>query len=184
MVCFENEAAVDQIYMRRNLLEDHPYMHNVSITRDLPRSERRNQRVSNMLNEASQSGRSAHIVIPEATVPISNDRPTTPSTDTTSGGNTEGQNRATTDSTEIITEGEISFRGGDNVNTSTTSDNVSPSDTVRNEGEPIIQQSDNTNGEGENLVSSGQTIVNAEGGIVNESNSSGNEGEGGPEGGS
>ena len=69
-------------------------------------------------------------------------------------------------------------------NTSTTSNNVSPSDTLRNEGEPIIQQSDNTNGEGGNLVSTGQTIVNAEGGIVNESNSSGNEGEGGPEGGS
>ena len=76
-----------------------------------------------------------------------------------------------------------SSRIGDNVNTSTAGDNVSPSDTLRDEGEPIIQQTDNTNGERENLVSTGQTLVNAEGGIVNESNSSGNEGEAGPEGG-
>ena len=182
MVSFENEAAVNQIYMRRNLLEDHPYMHNVYITRDLPRSERGNQRVSNMLNEASQSGRSAHSEIPEATLSISNDRPTIPSTDNTSGGNTEGQNRATTDSMETISEGENSSRGGVNVNTSTTSHNVSPSDTLRDEGDPITQQTDNTNGERENLVSTGQTLANAEGGRASESNSSGNEGEGGPEG--
>ena len=105
MVCFENEAAVDQIYMRRNLLEDHPYMHNVYITRDLPRSERRNQRVSNMLNEALQSGRSAYMEIPEATLSINNDRPTIPSTDNTSGGNTIGQKRATTDRSKTISEG-------------------------------------------------------------------------------
>ena len=137
--------------------------------------------------------------IPEATLSMNNDRPTIPSTDNTSGGNTEGQNRATTNSTETISEGvnsseevnssegvnSSSSRRGDSVNTSTAAgDNVSPSDTLRDEGEPIIQQTDNTNGERENLVSTGQTLVNAEGGMVNESNSSGNEGEGGPEGGS
>ena len=93
--------------------------------------------------------------IPEATLSINNDRPTIPSTDNTSGGNTEGQDRATPDSTETILVGEYSSGGGDNVNTSTTSDIVSPSDTSRDEREPIIQQTDSTNGEGENLVSTG-----------------------------
>ena len=133
-------------------------MHNVYIMRDLPRSERRNQRASNMLNEASQSGRSTHTEIPMAILSDSNDRP-----------NTIGQNGASTGSSETISEGENSPGVGDNVNmsteiisegmnssgevenvtTSTSRDNESPTDTLRDEGEPLIQQTDDTNGERE-----------------------------------
>ena len=48
-------------------------------------------------------------------------------------------------------------------------------------GEPLIQQTDDSNGERGNLVSTGQILENAVGDIPNVSNSSGNEGEEGPE---
>ena len=56
MVSFENEEAANQIHERRYMLDGHPYMGNVHIMKDLPRSERRNRRVSNTLNEAANSG--------------------------------------------------------------------------------------------------------------------------------
>ena len=56
MVSFDNEEAANQVYERRYMLDDHPYMGKVYIMRDLPRSERGNRRVSNTLNEAANSG--------------------------------------------------------------------------------------------------------------------------------
>ena len=38
------------------MLDRHPFMGNVYIMRDLPRSERRNRRVTNTINEATNSG--------------------------------------------------------------------------------------------------------------------------------
>ena len=192
MVSFENEDAVNQIYMRRNLLEDHPYMHNVYITRDLPRSERRDQKASNMLNEASQSGRSTHTRIPMATLADSNDRPntigqiraTTGSSETISGGENGpglGDNVNTSTETITVSEGVNSSGEGENENTSTTRNNESPTDTLRDGGEPSIQQTGESNGERGNLGSTGQILENEVGGIPNVSNSSGNEGEEGPE---
>ena len=196
MVSFDNETAANQIYSRRNLLEDHPYMHNVYIMRDLPRSERRNRRVSNMLNEASQSGRRTHTDDPETTPSNSNGRPTIQNVNNASEGGTTSQNRSATDSLEDISGERNSLGDGGNtrmqpsVNTNITRDIESPSGDERplnileDEGASETQQTEDTNGERGNWITVGQMLENGAGGTTEESNNSGNEGVGGQEGGS
>ena len=198
MVSFDNETAANQIYSRRNLLEDHPYMHNVYIMRDLPRSERRNRRVSNMLNEASQSGRRMHTDDPETTPSNSNGRLTAQNVNNASEGGTTSQNRSATDSLEDISGERNSLGDGGNtsiqpsVNTNITRDIESPSgdegplniNILENEGASETQQTEDTNGERGNLITVGQMLENGAGGTTEESNNSGNEVVGGQEGGS
>ena len=189
MVSFDNEAAVNQIYSRRELLEDHPYMHNVYIMRDVPRSERRNRRVSNMLNEASQSGRRTHTVDSEATPPNNNNIPIIQNVSNVTDGNTAAQNRATSDSLEDISGERDGLGNGEsteiqpNVNTrdneSPLNNNESAPIILGDEGEPETQQSEDTNRVGEISIAAGPTTGNEAENTIEESNSSGNEGIGG-----
>ena len=190
MVPYDNEATVKQIHLGLSLLENHEYMQNVDIMRDLPRSERRNRRVSNMLNEASHSGRRMHRVDPEATPLNSNYRTIIQNVNSTSNGNNATQNRTTSDRSGDMSgeRGSLGNRENTemtpNVNTNIR-DNESPSIDnespliILDEGEPEAQQTEDTNRVGENLISAEQTFGNAVEGTMEQSNSSGNEGEGG-----